>query len=78
LVLDMTLGSGIARQIKSLQDGQYSLTNYKKELMSGFSTIMPINDLKIFSPEEIGLLIGNAEEDWSKESMSLLFLQDLS
>jgi hypothetical protein len=29
---------------------------------------MPINDLKIFSPEEIGLLIGNAEEDWSKES----------
>ena len=32
---------------------------------------MPINDLKIFSPEEIGLLIGNAEEDWSKESTSI-------
>lgn len=32
---------------------------------------MPINDLKIFSPEEIGLLIGNADEDWSKESMSI-------
>lgn len=34
---------------------------------------MPINDLKIFSPEEIGLLIGNADEDWSKESMSLAY-----
>jgi E3 ubiquitin-protein ligase TRIP12 len=50
----MTLGSGIAKQIKSFQDG--------------FSTIMPIGDLAIFSPEEIGLLIGNADEDWSKES----------
>ena len=38
--------------------------------MTGFSTIMPIDDLRIFSPEEIGLLIGNADEDWSKESMS--------
>jgi E3 ubiquitin-protein ligase TRIP12 len=73
LVLDMTLGSGIARQIKSLQDGQSPGTQYRKELISGFSTIMPINDLKIFSPEEIGLLIGNAEEDWSKESMSLSY-----
>jgi len=35
---------------------------------------MPINDLKIFSPEEIGLLIGNADEDWSKESMFSLIV----
>lgn len=35
---------------------------------------MPINDLKIFSPEEIGLLIGNADEDWSKESMSFVIV----
>lgn len=32
---------------------------------------MPIDDLRIFSPEEIGLLIGNADEDWSRESMSI-------
>ena len=77
LVLDMTLGSGIARQIKSLQDGQSPGTQYRKELISGFSTIMPINDLKIFSPEEIGLLIGNAEEDWSKESTCFPTLGEL-
>ena len=56
LVLDMTLGSGIARQVKAFQDG--------------FSTIIPIDDIKIFSPEELGLLIGNTDEDWSKESES--------
>jgi len=39
--------------------------------VTGFSTIMPIDDLRIFSPEEIGLLIGNADEDWSKESTSI-------
>jgi len=38
---------------------------------------MPINDLKIFSSEEIGLLIGNAEEDWSKESTSFPILGEL-
>lgn len=36
LVLDMTLGSGIARQIKSLQDGQCPGTQYRKELMTRF------------------------------------------
>jgi hypothetical protein len=30
LVLDMTLGSGIAKQIKSLQDGQSSLVRFKE------------------------------------------------
>ena len=29
LVLDMTLGSGIARQIKSLQDGQSPITHHR-------------------------------------------------
>ena len=55
-MLDFTLGSGVARQVKAFQDG--------------FSTIIPIDDIKIFSPEELGLLIGNTEEDWSKESES--------
>ena len=38
---------------------------------------MPINDLKIFSPEEIGLLIGNADEDWSKESTCFPTIEEL-
>ena len=54
LVLDMTLGSGIARQVKAFRDG--------------FSNIFSIEDMTVFSPEEVGLLFGNAEEDWSKES----------
>ena len=36
LVLDMTLGLGIARQIKSLQDGQSPSTEYRSELTSRF------------------------------------------
>jgi E3 ubiquitin-protein ligase TRIP12 len=61
LVLDFTLGSGISRQVKAFQDG--------------FSTIIPINDIKIFSPEELGLLIGNTDEDWSRESKSQSLLK---
>lgn len=55
LVLDKTLGSGIAEQVKELQ--------------VGFSMIFPINDLGIFSPEELALLCGNTDEDWSKETL---------
>ena len=53
-VLDFTLGSGVMRQAKAFQEG--------------FSMIIPVQDLKIFSPEELGLLFGNADEDWSRES----------
>jgi len=34
----------------------------------GFSRIFPIKELSIFSPEEMGLLFGNPDEDWSRES----------
>lgn len=54
LVLDKTLGSGITQQVKAFQEG--------------FSMIFPVQDLQIFSPEELGLLCGNTDEDWSKES----------
>lgn len=54
LVLDKTLGSGITQQVKAFQEG--------------FSMIFDIADMRIFAPEELGLLIGNADEDWSKES----------
>jgi hypothetical protein len=30
--------------------------------------IFSIQDMRIFSPDELGLLFGNAEEDWSRES----------
>lgn len=30
--------------------------------------IFPIQDMQIFSSEELGLLFGNADEDWSKDS----------
>lgn len=54
LVLDMTLGSGITRQVQEFKDG--------------FSMIFSVSDLQIFSPEELGLLCGNSDEDWSRES----------
>ncbi|TXT15889.1 hypothetical protein VHUM_00392 [Vanrija humicola] len=55
LVLDKTLGSGVAQQVKAFQEG--------------FSMIFSIQDLQIFSPEELGLLFGNTEEDWSRETL---------
>ncbi|KAK8858675.1 hypothetical protein IAR55_002904 [Kwoniella newhampshirensis] len=54
-VLDFTLGSGVAAQVKAFQEG--------------FSMIFSIRDMQIFSPEELGLLFGNAEEDWSRETL---------
>nr|XP_031864296.1 uncharacterized protein CI109_000209 [Kwoniella shandongensis]KAA5531368.1 hypothetical protein CI109_000209 [Kwoniella shandongensis] len=56
-VLDMTLGSGVTAQVKAFQEG------------AGFSMIFSIKDMQIFSPEELGLLFGNAEEDWSRETL---------
>lgn len=57
-ILDLTLGSGVEAQVKAFQDG--------------FSAIFPVRDLTIFSPEELILLFGNADEDWSRESESLM------
>jgi len=54
LVLDKTLGSGVQPMVKAFQEG--------------FSMIFPIQHLEIFSPEEVGLLCGNVDEDWSRES----------
>ncbi|KAK6908083.1 hypothetical protein I203_102084 [Kwoniella mangroviensis CBS 8507] len=54
-VLEMTLGSGVEKQVKAFQEG--------------FSMVFSIRDMRIFSPEELGLLFGNAEEDWSRETL---------
>ena len=29
--------------------------------------IFAVRELRIFRPEELGMLFGNAEEDWSRE-----------
>ncbi|WWC70865.1 uncharacterized protein I206_104817 [Kwoniella pini CBS 10737] len=54
-VLEMTLGSGVERQVKAFQEG--------------FSSVFSVRDMRIFSPDELGLLFGNADEDWSRETL---------
>lgn len=44
--------------------------SHNSVLTSGFSMIFSVSDLQIFSPDELGLLCGNADEDWSRESES--------
>ena len=39
-----------------------------KAFREGFSKVFPVDDLKIFSPEELVMMFGNADEDWSIES----------
>lgn len=69
-VLDMTLGSGIAAQVTAFQEGaceDSSGGEKKLKVKPGFSMIFPVRNLRIFPPEELGLLFGNAKEDWSRE-----------
>jgi E3 ubiquitin-protein ligase TRIP12 len=63
LVLEHTLGTGIKRQAEAFKEG--------------FSMIFSIKDMRIFAPEELGLLLGNADEDWSRESESFVALRTL-
>ena len=37
----------------------------------GFSKVFPISDLRAFTADELVLLFGNGDEDWSIESMYL-------
>lgn len=64
-VVDMTLGSGIRRQIDAFK--------------AGFSQVLPYSALKSFTPNELVMLFGRVEEDWSLESKSSysLFSTDL-
>lgn len=56
-VLDFTLGSGVQRQIDAFR--------------SGFSEVFPYSALKAFTPDELVMLFGRVEEDWSLESRFL-------
>lgn len=50
-VIDFTLVSGVQRQIDAFR--------------AGFSTVFPYSALRAFTPDELGMLFGRVEEDWS-------------
>jgi len=59
-VLDAILGKGAAIQAKAFRDG--------------FSKVFPITDLRAFSADELVMLFGNSDEDWSIESKDCYLL----
>ncbi|KAJ9250841.1 hypothetical protein DTO207G8_5833 [Paecilomyces variotii] len=54
-VIDMTLGSGVRRQVDAFR--------------SGFSQVFPYSSLRAFTPNELVMLFGRVEEDWSIETL---------
>jgi E3 ubiquitin-protein ligase TRIP12 len=59
-VIDMTLGSGVQRQVEAFR--------------TGFSQVFPYSALSAFTPDELVMLFGRIEEDWSLESTFPRFL----
>lgn len=53
-VVDSTLRSGVQRQVEAFR--------------AGFSQVFPYSALKAFTPDELVMLFGRSEEDWSLES----------
>jgi E3 ubiquitin-protein ligase TRIP12 len=53
-VLDFTLGFGVQRQVDAFK--------------AGFSEVFPYSALKAFTPDELVMLFGRTDEDWSLES----------
>jgi E3 ubiquitin-protein ligase TRIP12 len=53
-VIDAIIGKGARLQAKAFREG--------------FSKVFPIQDLHAFSADELMMLFGNSEEDWSVES----------
>ncbi|KAG4032646.1 hypothetical protein MFRU_006g01160 [Monilinia fructicola] len=54
-VIDMTLGSGVQRQVDAFR--------------AGFTQVFPYSALKAFTPDELVMLFGRVEEDWSLETL---------
>ncbi|KAJ6160693.1 hypothetical protein N7470_004089 [Penicillium chermesinum] len=54
-VIDMTLGSGVRHQVEAF--------------CTGFSQVFPFTALRAFTPSELVMLFGQAEEDWSIETL---------
>lgn len=57
-VIEMTLGRGVRRQVEAFR--------------AGFSQVFPFAALRTFTPSELVMLFGRAEEDWSIESKSFV------
>lgn len=54
LSIDAIMGRGARPAVQAFKDG--------------FSTVFPVSDLRTFSAEELVMMFGNADEDWSAES----------
>ncbi|KAG9547487.1 hypothetical protein KCU79_g15395, partial [Aureobasidium melanogenum] len=54
-VIDFTLGQGVQKQVDAF--------------CTGFSQVFPYSALKAFTPDELVMLFGRAEEDWSLETL---------
>ncbi|KAI9712839.1 MAG: Ubiquitin fusion degradation protein 4 [Bogoriella megaspora] len=54
-VIDFTLGSGVQKQVEAFR--------------SGFSQVFPYTALRAFTPDELVMLFGRSEEDWSLETL---------
>lgn len=59
-VIDTVVGKGVQAQAKALREG--------------FSKVFPIKDLVKFTVDELVMLFGNSDEDWSEESKRTRFL----
>lgn len=57
LVVDFTMGRGIKRQINA----------FKK----GFSSVFPYEALCAFTADELAMVFGKSDEDWSYDSTIL-------
>lgn len=53
-VIDAIIGKGAQAQAQAFREG--------------FSKVFPIDDLQAFTADELAMLFGNADEDWSTES----------
>ncbi|KAF1912152.1 hypothetical protein BDU57DRAFT_80502 [Ampelomyces quisqualis] len=54
-VLEFTLGSGVQRQVDAFR--------------AGFTEVFPYSALKAFTPDELVMLFGRNDEDWSLETL---------
>ncbi|KAH9944969.1 uncharacterized protein BXZ73DRAFT_38598 [Epithele typhae] len=55
-VIDVIIGKGAEAQAQAFREG--------------FSKVFPISDLQAFTCDELAMLFGNADEDWSIETLS--------
>ncbi|PIL24628.1 transporter [Ganoderma sinense ZZ0214-1] len=55
-VIDAIIGKGAQAQARAFREG--------------FSKVFPISDLQAFTADELAMLFGNADEDWSIETLS--------